>query len=231
MQEKSPVLSIIVLLVIIAMVIGVLFLVFKPGDDDTDNTDNVVSVTKTVTPTQVSDNDIDTDTVVVTTTKPSPTATNNDTVAPVSGATPPENWQAIDFDCLGYTAYRPSGFFFRMFPPDCFVLGLDTNRIPEASEYMGMISLMKLSGSNNFTKYIDQLEDGYTKYTRSIDDRTWTIVEGKQPANELFDAKFVKLGNFKVGSKEYMARIESTSSNFGGYADEFEIFITTLKFD
>lgn len=226
MQEKSPILSVLALILIVGLIVVVLFLVFKPGEEvnDTDNTEP--TITETVTPEVTDEPEVDE------TTTPTPTNNVSDgDVAPVSGVTAPDSWELLEYDCLGYKAYRPQGFFFRMFPPDCFVLGLDTNRIPEASEYMGMISLMKLSGSNNFEKYVDELDEGYTEYTREIEGRTWTMVEGKTPANELFDAKFVKLGNFEANGKEYMARLESGSSDYSGHSGTFETFISTLIFE
>lgn len=228
MQEKSPILSILVLLVIVGLIVTVLFLVFKPVEETNGNNETDNEITETVTPEPTTTDVVEENDDVTTTPTP---ATQTKDVADVTGATPPDSWQLLEYDCLGYKAYRPNGFYFRMFPPDCFVLGLDPNRIPEASEYMGMISMMKLSASNNFDKYVAELEDGYTEYTRVIDGRTWNMVEGKMPANELFEAKYVKLGNVEVNGKEYMARIENSASNFGGYADEFETFITTLIFD
>jgi hypothetical protein len=218
MQEKNPILSIMVLLVIVVAAIGVLFLVFKPGanniatDNDTDGT-----VTPSVTITQ---------TTVVPTVKTTVTTTD----APVSGAVAPSDWETIENTIQGYTAFRPPHFYFRLFSPDMFALGIDPNAIPAASEYMGTINLIRLSASNSFTDYTNQLQDGYSTYTRVIDGRTWTMIVGITEANEVADAKYVILGDFKVGAKEYLARLESSNSDYGGYKDEFETFITTLDF-
>jgi hypothetical protein len=219
MQEKNPILSILVLLVIVGAAIGILFLVFKPG---TTTTDNDVNITETPSITTTAKLTV-TPTVGVTT-----KATVS--VTPVSGAVAPSDWKAIENTSQGYTAYRPAHFYFRLFSPDMFALGIDPNAIPSASEYMGTISLIRLSASNSFADYTDQLQDGYTTYTRIIDGRTWIMVVGITEANEITAAKYVILGNFSVGSKEYMARLESSSSDYAGYKDEFETFITTLDF-
>lgn len=232
MQEKNPVLSFVVLLVIVGAAFGVLFLVFKPTAENTsDNTPkttttpsvtaNLNEPTATVTPSV---------SVSKTVTPTSTPTSGGKTVASVTDAAIPDGWVAVVNDSQNYTAYKPKSYYFRMFSPDRFVLGIDTNKIPDASEYMGMISLMRLSASNNFDSALANLESGYTTYTRMIDNRTWTMVEGKTKANEIMSSKYVIYGKVSVGNKEYLAKLENGSANYGGFADEFEIFITTLEF-
>ncbi len=240
MEKKSPILSIVVLLVIVTIAVGVLFLVFKPADSSV-NTDNTgLTGLTTVNPEKP-----DTNPEVTATTKPlltpvvstvvsatptTPALAGCETVAAVNAATPPSNWKVLDNTKQGYTVYRPTGFYYRLFPPDMFVLGIDPNPIPTASEYMGVINMIRLSASSNFDTYLGNLEAGYKTCTREIDGRTWTTVVGKTKTTDAFEGKYVKYGKVTVGGKDFMARLENQNANYGGYADEYEIFITTIVF-
>lgn len=240
MEQKNPVLSIVVLLIIIAAAVGILFLLFKPGTDDSNKTANDVktvtptataTVTATVTPSVTAEPSV-TPSVSVTaqpTTTPVITGTTT-TVPAVNDAQPPANWKPIENTSQGYTAYRPTGYYFRLFPPDMFVLGIDQSPIPTESEYMGVISMMRLSASNNWDSQIANLKPGYKTITREINGKSWTVVEGATKDSDAFPSRFIKYGRVKVDSKEFMARLDSSSSNYGGYADEFETFITTVVF-
>ena len=109
-------------------------------------------------------------------------------------------------------------------------LGIDTNQIPESSEWAGIITITRLTASNNFESYKSNLEVGYTTSTQSIAGRNWTIIEGIIPANMLFDAQYVKYAYVTVNGKEFLAAIKSTQANFGGQEGTFDTFISIINF-
>jgi hypothetical protein len=155
-----------------------------------------------------------------------------DTVAPTESVaiTPPSGWIAIDNTSQSYIAYRPSGWYFRLFPPAMELLGIDVNQIPDASEWGGIITMARLNASNNFESYKSGLEAGYTTSVQSIGGRSWTIIEGITPANMLFDSQFVKYAYTDVGGKEFLASIRSSAANYGGQEGNFDIFVQTIRF-
>ena len=240
MEKKNPILSIVVLLVIVAAAVGVLFMLFKPAD--LANTNNKDSNLKTTEVPGVENSDVPnaedanvTATPAVTV-KPSTIATpavtaaaGCDVVAAVTAAAVPGNWVKIDNGALvSYDVYRAKGFNYRVFTND--FVGIDPNPIPSASEYAGIISVMKLSGANNFDSQLANLEPGYQKCTREIDARTWTTVVGKTKANEISSSNFIKYAKVTVNAKDYMAKLTSTAADYSGQANNFETFITILKF-
>jgi len=144
--------------------------------------------------------------------------------------TPPSGWQAIDNTGQNYIAYRPDGWWYRLFPPNMETLGIDTSQIPEASEWAGIITISRLSASNNFESYKSNLEVGYTSLVQNIAGRNWTIIEGVIPANMLFDSQFVKYAYVNIGGREFLAAIRSTAANFGGQEGTFDTFISIINF-
>jgi len=160
-----------------------------------------------------------------------PGTTNS--VSPTEGliVTPPSGWLPIDNTGQDYIAYRPGGWWFRLFPPNMETLGIDTNQIPEASEWAGIITLTRLTASNNFESHTSILEAGYTTSIQNITGRNWTIVRGIIPTNMLFDAQFVKYGYVNVGGREFLAAIRSTAADFGGQEGTFDMFISIINFN
>lgn len=153
-------------------------------------------------------------------------------VSPTEGlvVTPPSDWLQIDNTGQGYIAYRPNGWWFRLFPPNMETLGIDTNQIPDASEWAGIITITRLNASNNLGSYKSNLEVGYTSVVQNISGRNWTIIEGITPANMIFDAQFVKYGYVNVGGREFLAAIRSTAADFGGQEGTFDMFISIINF-
>lgn len=153
-------------------------------------------------------------------------------VSPTEGlvVTPPSDWLQIDNTGQGYIAYRPNGWWFRLFPPNMETLGIDTNQIPDASEWAGIITITRLNASNNLGSYKSNLEVGYTSVVQNISGRNWTIIEGITPANMIFDAQFVKYGYVNVGGREFLAAIRSTEADFGGQEGTFDMFISIINF-
>jgi hypothetical protein len=155
-----------------------------------------------------------------------------DEISPTEGAvvTPPSGWIAMDNTAQDYIAYRPGGWWFRFFSPNMETLGIDTNQIPEASEWAGIITLTRLNASNNFESHTSILEAGYTTSVQNIAGRNWTIVRGIIPANMLFDAQYAKYAYVNVGGREFLASIRSTAANFGGQESNFDTFISIINF-
>jgi hypothetical protein len=237
MEKKNPILSVVVLLVIVAIAVGVLFMLFKPADTGSTTGQQTATTTPaalgTGSPSVTATVDKTTTPAVTLTGTVNPSATpmaGCAVVAAVTGATPPATWKPVENSTQGFTAYRPTGFYFRLFPPDMFMLSIDPNPIPTASEYMGVINIIRLSASNNFESYLANLETGYQTCTREIDGRTWTTVVGKTKTTDAFEGKFVKYGKVTVGTKEYLARLENLKADYGGYSGQYETFITTLQF-
>ena len=144
--------------------------------------------------------------------------------------TPPSGWIAMDNTAQDYIAYRPGGWWFRFFSPNMETLGIDTNQIPEASEWAGIITLTRLNASNNFESHTSILEPGYTTTIQNIAGRNWTIVRGIIPENMLFDAQYAKYAYVNVGGREFLASIRSTAANFGGQEGNFDTFISIINF-
>jgi len=153
-------------------------------------------------------------------------------VSPTGSAvvTPPSGWIAMDNTAQDYIAYRPGGWWFRFFSPNMETLGIDTNQIPEASEWAGIITISRLSASNNFESYKSNLEAGYTSSVQNIAGRNWTIVRGIIPENMLFDAQYAKYAYVNVGGREFLAAIRSTAANFGGQEGNFDMFVSIINF-
>jgi hypothetical protein len=166
---------------------------------------------------------------VGTTTAPDST----DTVVPTESAevTPPSGWQPIDNTSQKYIAYRPNGWWYKLFEPNMETLGIDTSQIPDASEWAGIMTISRLNASNmDFESYKENLEPGYSETTQTISGRSWIIIHGKTPANELFDSLFVKYAYVTVDGKEFVAAIRSTDANFDGQESNFDIFVSVIKF-
>ena len=109
-------------------------------------------------------------------------------------------------------------------------LGIDTNKIPEASEWAGIITMTRLTADNGLESYKSNLEVGYTSQVQTISGRSWTVIEGKTPANELFNAQFVKYAYVTVDGKEYIAGIRSDLANYGGQEGTFDTFVSIISF-
>lgn len=149
--------------------------------------------------------------------------------------TPPDGWKVIDNTSQKYLAYRPNGWYYKMFPPAMETLGIDTTAIPDASEWAGLITMTRLSASNNLGSYKANLEAGFTENSQVISGNTWTIIKGKTIENEIYGSQFVKYAYVQVSGKEYLAGItcDATSSscgNFNGQEATFDTFVSLIKF-
>jgi len=185
-------------------------------------------------------NNVDTGKVTITST-PSPTAeivglsptpSTEVVVNPSQSVevTPPSGWVAIDNTSQHYIAYRPNGWWYKIFSPNMETLGIDVNQIPDASEWAGLFTITRLTASNNFESYKANLEVGYTSQVQNISGRNWTVIKGKTPANELFDSLFVKYAYVIVDGKEFLAGTSSTEASFGGQEGNFDTFVSIIKF-
>jgi len=221
MEKSNPLISFLIVIVIAIAGLGFLFLVFNPNNNTTGTDNSTPSPTATVT--------VQTSTAITTTPVTTAISTPVTTVAPVVSVTPPADWQEIDNTNQHYKAYRPH-WYYRLFPPNMEVLGIDPNPIPTASEYMGAIFIMRLTASNNLGVFKSSLEAGYTETTRMINGRQWTMYVGQIQATLASNAKYVKAGYVNVDGREYLAELQNEASNYGGYEAKFETFITTINF-
>jgi len=165
-------------------------------------------------------------------TSPTVSTSPSPTVSITTEVTPPSGWQPIDNTSQKYIAYRPSGWYFKMFAPNMQLLGVDKNKIPDASEYAGMFTIQRLTGSSTLQAAKDNLDPGFSETTQEISGRTWTIIKGKQKLYEEsgMGGAYVKLAYVNVSGKEFIAQLQSTSSGFGGQESNFDIFVKTIKF-
>ena len=140
----------------------------------------------------------------------------------------PFNWKAVVNKSQGYTAYRPSNFYYRIFSGN--VLGIDPNPIPEVGEYVGLISLFISTDSLN--NEIDRAKDIIT--TESVSNVTyangkWTIVTGLVPEDEMFPARFAYYAITEVEDKvclvTYMVEGESNYNQYLETAKNFTEYI------
>lgn len=159
------------------------------------------------------------------------------TVSPteIVGITPPDGWQPIDNTSQKYIAYRPNHWYFKLFAPAMETLGIDTAKIPDASEWAGLITMTRLNTSNDFASYKENLEAGYTETTQIISGNTWTIIKGKTLFNEIYGSQYVKYGYVQVNGKDFLAGITCNAEgtgcgNFNGQESTFNTFISIIKF-
>ena len=112
------------------------------------------------------------------------------------------------------------------------LLGIDTNEVPEASEYAGVISMIRLTASNNWEAQKANLETGYSEDVQTISGHDWTIIKGKTVYYEEagFGGLFIKYAYVTVGGKEFVVRLESSLVDYGGQESNFDTFVKTVKF-
>lgn len=142
--------------------------------------------------------------------------------------TPPSGWTAVEMASVGYTAYRP-GWYYRIFGT---MLGLDPNPIPVDSEYAGMITIRKHSGTQAavVTDYTDGLEAGYSEASVVAGCRTWTVIEGTIPANEISDAKQVKTAFTTEDGVVIGVHYETSSAIFPTHEAKLDTLIDIMVF-
>jgi len=208
-----------IVLVMLLVIAGLIYVLVKQAGTPS------VTPTPTVTPIE--------EAVVTVTPSGEPEVTNTTapTTAVVASVTPPAGWKELVNDGQGYTAYRPGNWWFRFFPPSKQLLGIDPNPIPEVGEYAGAITISRLTGGTTFNDYKSGLEAGYTESPSQINGRTWTMVEGVIPENEISGKKYVKYGYVEVGSKKFVAGLMSGAANYNGYESIFDTFLSVLVFN
>jgi|GEM_PF-5816324 len=146
----------------------------------------------------------------------------------------PEGWTQLDNSSQGYTAYKPPGWYHRFFGIGMQTLGIDTNAIPEASEYAGVIALTHVEGvpmSEWLTSQTSGLKPGYTETSGVYGEYTWNILEGEYLASDVFFPDYkVKYAYMEVEGRLFIAELMASPSAYSGYTDEFDIFIGTVLF-
>ncbi len=143
-------------------------------------------------------------------------------------ATAPAPWVAVEMPAVGYTAYRP-GWYYRIFGT---LLGIDPNPIPVNSEYAGMITIRKHSGTQAaaIAEYTGGLEAGFTETEIVAGCRTWVVIEGTIPASEISDAKQVKTAFTTEDGKVIAVHYETSSAIFATHEAKLDTLIDIMVF-
>jgi hypothetical protein len=172
---------------------------------------------------------------VVTTTTTTPTeapeVTPTPSPTPTTTAEVPAGWEAVDNTACGYTAYRPTHWYFRKF--EGCALGMDPNPIPTASEYWGAVAVFKKSGTaaSAAAALKGGLEAGATQETVTIAGREWIIVEGTVDGGEIFDDQHIKAGFISANGKTFEVASQLVPASFAMYEDELDKQMEIIVFN
>ena len=142
----------------------------------------------------------------------------------------PAGWTAVENPWAGYTAYRP-GWYYRIFTGG-EVLGIGPNPIPDASEYAGTIVIIKHDGTlaAEMANYTDRFDPGYTQTTVVAGCRDWTMLEGTEPPNELFDEMQTKVGFVTVDGEVFSVEYSIATASFPTHEAKFDTLIDIMVF-
>jgi hypothetical protein len=142
----------------------------------------------------------------------------------------PSNWREVENSAYDYTAYIPPTYYYRFFD-SARIVGIDTNELPEASEYMGIITINIERSSSVETTLNNNIRDwvAISTATEVHSNGRWSIVHGTIPANEMFEEKEVITAYIQHG--EYVLSVEyrNAPSDFGTYEDIFDTVYQSLK--
>jgi hypothetical protein len=228
----------VILVVLLVAAIG--YLIFKPSDevadtDVTDNQDTTVDVDETEGDEVVVD-DVDADESEddVDGEEPADDADEDDVEPPQSApeeALIPDGWKEIENTTYGYTAYRPSNFYYRFFG-SASLLGIDPNVIPEASSYAGSVTMMALSGDLETA-----MADYYSSFLAIMDttedqgNGTWSLISAEIPENEMDAAKNVMCAFIEVDGQVFVVDYRYDASGDAIYEGVFDKFYPAIEFD
>ena len=143
-----------------------------------------------------------------------------------STCTVPDSWEQIDNTSQGYTAYRPSSWYYRFFGSTMETFGIDPNEIPEVSEYAGVITLNRMQ--TTMTEYISSLIPGYSDTTETIGENEWNIIDGTEEESELFGEREARFAFTEADSREFV--VIMVASDTADYEDEFNNFLCSVSF-
>ncbi|MFQ5493228.1 MAG: hypothetical protein ACE5DX_03655 [Candidatus Dojkabacteria bacterium] len=223
--NRTFLILIVIILVAILGLVG--FQILRGGSgpadttEETQNQDDTTDDTPSPTPTDEEDPD---------------TTDNNDIVedgsdtgdqAFVFDSELPAGWKKVDLG-LGYTIYRPGNWWFRNFGG---TLGLDPNEIPEASEYAGMITMSKISGSmtSAISTYKSSLDTNVNEFNAVAGDNDWVIVTGKIDETMESEAKQVKSGFIQGGGQVYQLEYRVPPSQFAANENVFDTLLGVIE--
>lgn len=141
----------------------------------------------------------------------------------------PSSWKPIEIGGLGYQSYRPSSWFFRR---SGNTLGISPNAIPEASETLGEVTITKRSGS--LSSVVSDIKSGLSGVTESsvdANDNSWVVIEGTEPAGDLFDERQVKAGAIEASGSIYVLDYRTSPSSFGTNVSVFDTLLGVIEFE
>ncbi len=214
-----------VLLAILIALIGYgVYKMSADADHDKDHKETA-QVTPTSTPTQPYNPTTTSTTTPTATTKPTATA------KPVAKNEVPAGWKAIKMPTYKYTAYRPSNYYYRFFDSGK-ILGIDPNPIPEASEYLGVVTLQVTTGDLETRKmeHIDSwMALAVDKKTKK--NGTWDLVKGTIPGDEMMPEKEAIMAITKKGNYVYIVDYRQTKDSFDKYEKIFDQFYPAILFE
>jgi hypothetical protein len=225
----------VILVVLLVAVVG--YLIFKPSDevaetDVTDNQDTTVD-SEDADNDEVVVDDVEVDEVVVDDADVEEPAA--DEVDPPQSAPEealiPDGWKEIENTTYGYTAYRPSNFYFRFFG-SASLLGIDPNVIPEASSYAGAVTMMALSGDLETA-----MADYYSSFLAIMDttedqgNGTWSLISAEIPESAMDAAKNVMCAFIEVDGQVFVVDYRYDASGTATYEDIFNQFYPAIQFD
>lgn len=226
MAEKRPILSTVLFSLIVIAIMAILYLLLIKKDDDKKVEDKTVEPTIEVT--QAPQDDGTTTPTVTKKAEATPTKIKESESGDSKDIALPEGWEAIENTFQEYTAYRPKGFYYRLFPPNMYLLGVDPNPIPIATEYAGVITLLRTNSTNNLEGRLKDLKAGYTEKNVVFNSLEWRIIDGETKDTEMYDSYKVRYAYIKINGKEFLATLERETSK---YSDTFNTFIANIKFD
>jgi len=143
----------------------------------------------------------------------------------------PSGWVAIENKTYNYIAYKPSNYYYRAFGIES-VLGIDPNKIPEASSYTGVISIQALDGSLESAKndYIQSFM-AIAQDTKTTENGTWDLIIAEIPESDMQSAQNVMCAFIEVSGQVFVVDYRYDSSSDATYETIFDQFYPSIKFN
>lgn len=142
----------------------------------------------------------------------------------------PDGWKPVENGTYGYTAYRPSSYYYRFFGSQV-LLGIDPNEIPTASEYAGAITITAISGS-----LPTAAQDYYASMTSVVISEstelngTWTLVTANIAETISTPAQKTALAFIEVDGQVFVVEYRFQADSTGIYMDVFDQFYPSILF-
>jgi len=146
-------------------------------------------------------------------------------------STVPSGWVAVENNTYDYTAYKPSNYYYRFFGSES-VLGIDPNQLPEASSYVGAVSMQTLDGNLETAKnqYIDPFM-AIAQDTKTTKNGTWDLIMAEIPEDEMFPAQNVMCAFIEVDGQVFVVDYRYDSAGDAMYETVFDQFYQAIEFN